>query len=163
MTAKNLAITSILLSLSTFAALPAAHAESIELGKLECYVDEGSGFIFGSTKDISCVFSPTGNSEFTDNYFGVINKYGIDIGKTEQSTITWLVVAASRTDFQPGFLEGDYAGASAEATFAVGLGANALIGGSEKSFALQPLSIQTQKGFNLAAGIAEIELRSISN
>ena len=141
---------------------PLAHAqERIELGELECFVDEGTGFIIGSQKDISCVFTSFGSEDIADNYFGVINKFGLDIGKTKESYIKWVVVAPTDSQFTKGFLQGDYIGASASATFAVGLGANVLIGGSSKTFALQPISLQSQKGLNIAAGVAEIELRSI--
>ena len=118
-----------------------AKADTLELGQLECYVDAGTGFIFGSTKDISCVFTPIEGETGEDNYFGVISKYGLDIGSTEASYISWIVIAQSETPYRPGFLQGDYTGATASATFAVGLGANVLIGGSEQSCALQPLSI----------------------
>lgn len=140
-----------------------ASADSIELGQLECFVDSGTGFIIGSTKDISCVFTPEGDPTASDNYFGVINKFGLDVGRTEESYISWLVIAGSSVEYEEGFLQGDYVGATAEATFAVGLGANVLVGGSDKSIALQPLSIQAQTGLNFAAGIAEIELRSIND
>ena len=36
--------------------------------------------------------------------------------------------------------------------------ANALVGGSNKSIALQPLSIQGQVGLNLAIGVTQLEL-----
>lgn len=136
--------------------------ELIELGKLDCFIDAGTGFIIGSTKDISCVFTSNDTAWGEDNYFGVINRLGIDIGTTEEGYMTWIVVAAALQDYTPGFLSGDYIGAGAAATFAVGLGANVLVGGSDKSFALQPLSVQTQTGLNFAAGIAELELRSIN-
>ena len=60
-----------------------------------------------------------------------------------------------------GALQGTYAGATAEATFAVGLGANVLIGGSNRTVALQPVSVQGQVGLNVAAGIAELDLRFV--
>ncbi|MEM7067551.1 MAG: DUF992 domain-containing protein [Pseudomonadota bacterium] len=152
----------ILACLATIQTVAAATAqESVELGLLECFVDAGSGFIFGSTKDISCVFTPARSENPEDNYIGEINKYGLDIGSTEQSYMSWLVIAPSAVGVAPGFLAGNYVGATASATFAVGLGANALVGGSGKSFALQPLSIETQTGLNLAAGIAEIELQPV--
>ena len=40
-----------------------------------------------------------------------------------------------------------------------GVGANALLGGSNKSIVLQPLSVQTQEGLNIAAGVASLQLR----
>jgi hypothetical protein len=42
----------------------------------------------------------------------------------------------------------------------VGLGANVLVGGLDKSIALQPLSIEGNKGLNVAAGIGSISLKS---
>jgi SOS-response transcriptional repressor LexA len=38
------------------------------------------------------------------------------------------------------------------------LGANVLVGGSQRSVALQPLSLQGQTGINIAAGIGELQL-----
>jgi hypothetical protein len=40
-----------------------------------------------------------------------------------------------------------------------GVGANALVGGNDRTVALQPISIQGQAGLNLAAGVAGLELR----
>lgn len=150
-----------LLVLNGLSLSEARSQELIELGRLECFIDEGTGFLIGSSKDVSCVFTSANAEWGEDNYFGAINRIGIDIGKTEQGYITWLVVAATLFDYEPGFLSGDYIGAGASASFAVGLGANVLVGGSGKAFALQPLSLQTQTGVNFAAGIAELQLRSV--
>ena len=62
----------------------------------------------------------------------------------------WLVLAPSSNIYAPGALAGDYLGASAEVTAAVGAGANLLVGGMNGTFTLQPLSLQTQTGLNLA-------------
>lgn len=149
------------LSILVFSNQQSYAEDRIELGELECFVDEGTGFIIGSQKDISCVFTSFASEDIIDNYFGVINKFGLDIGSTKESYIKWIVVAPTDSQFTKGFLHGDYIGAQASATFAVGLGANVLVGGSSQTFALQPVSLQTQKGLNIAAGVAEIELRSI--
>ena len=72
------------------------------------------------------------------------------------------MVRAAFSEFvgpRPGSLAGDYVGATAEATVAVGLGANVLIGGSNRQVALQPLSISGQVGLNLAVGVADLQLR----
>ena len=63
-----------------------------------------------------------------------------------------------QSGYAPGSLAGVYIGASAEATVVVGLGANVLVGGSQKQFALQPLSVQAQTGLNLAVGVTELDL-----
>jgi hypothetical protein len=86
----------------------------------------------------------------------MISRFGLDLGGTTGGVMVWSV-------FQPtsaliGGLAGDYIGATAEATIAAGLGANALIGGSERGVALQPLSVQGQTGLNIAAGVAELHL-----
>ena len=47
------------------------------------------------------------------------------------------------------------------AAVGVGLGANAMIGGSNKSIVLQPLSVQAQEGLNIAAGVSSLELMYI--
>ena len=54
----------------------------------------------------------------------------------------------SDTTAGPGFLAGDYFGASGEVTIAAGLGANVLVGGSNRTVALQPVSIDSSVGLN---------------
>jgi hypothetical protein len=43
----------------------------------------------------------------------------------------------------------------------VGLGANVLVGGSNWTIALQPVSVQGQVGLNLAVGFAELQLNFV--
>ena len=81
-----------------------------------------------------------------------------DIGYTEGGVLVWGVVAPS-SDIRPGSLDGDYVGASASATVGVGAGANVLVGGFDRSFALQPLSVSGNEGLNVAAGVGEISLK----
>jgi hypothetical protein len=137
-------------------AAPPAQAANVEVGVLTCKVFGGAGFIFGSTKDIECVFE--GLSGSRDPYYGSIDKFGIDIGFTGQSVIVWTVLAPS-ADVPYGALAGNYGGVSAEATVGLGVGANALVGGSKNSIALQPVSVQGQQGLNVAVGVAELKLR----
>jgi hypothetical protein len=147
------------LALSTLF-LPAANSDAqaharLEVGVLRCHVAGGSGYIFGSTKDLRCVFHRRGRDE---RYVGAISKFGLDIGVTSRSAIAWAVLAPT-VDVPPGALVGEYGGVTGEATVGVGLGANALIGGSSTSFVLQPLSVQAQEGLNVAAGVAALQLR----
>ena len=87
-----------------------------------------------------------------------IRKVGIDLGITEQSTLTWAVFApVERAGI--GDLSGNYAGAQGSANIGIGLGANVLIGGSANSIALQPLSVQGSTGISVAVGLAGLELR----
>ena len=93
-----------------------------------------------------------------EHYDGTISKIGVDIGYTKGGVIIWNVIAPS-TDVKPGALEGGYGGATGSATVGVGLGANVLLGGSNKSIALQPVSIEGNTGLNVAAGIGGLNLK----
>ena len=85
---------------------------------------------------------------------------GLDIGTTRQTMMQWLVLTPLKNIYAPGALAGDYVGASAEVTAAVGGGANLLVGGFSQAFTLQPLSLQTQTGLNLAIGVSQFQMRS---
>ena len=50
-------------------------------------------------------------------------------------------------------------GVDGSATVGLGLGANVLVGGSNKSVALQPLSVEGNVGLSVAAGLEGLELR----
>ena len=112
--------------------------------------------IIGSQRTVNCLFTPDipGPQE---GYFGTITKFGLDLGATVAGSLVWAVYADTTRGL--GFLAGDYAGASGEATVAVGLGANVLVGGSNRTVALQPLSVQGQVGLNVAVGVANLSLR----
>ena len=129
----------------------------VKVGTLNCNVASGVGFVFGSSKDLRCTYEPTKAS--VEHYAGTISKWGVDIGYTGKGKLIWAVFAPT-SDVRPGAIEGEYAGASAQATVGVGLGANVLIGGSNNSVALQPWSVQGQVGFNVQAGLQGFELRS---
>ncbi|MEW5424533.1 DUF992 domain-containing protein [Amorphus sp. 3PC139-8] len=150
------ALTALALTFAAASLTPAAAQDRVRVGVLECSAAGGSNFVFKSTKNLKCVFSPAGGGTKT-SYTGVINRYGIDLGKTQDTQIVWGVLAAA-DKFDPHALAGKYVGATAEATAGVGLGANALVGGSNKSIALNPLSLQAQTGINVAAGVAELTL-----
>lgn len=156
---KNLLIAAASVAFMAGSVPAQAQDRGVELGMLDCKVDGGTGFIIGSTKDVTCTYTPADKTFAPENYHGVINKFGLDIGVTGESWITWAVLAPSSDVYAPGALAGDYIGATAEATAAVGAGANLLIGGSNKTFTLQPLSVQAQTGVNLAVGIAEFKLQ----
>ena len=163
-TAKISAAAALLATVALGAATVPSKADSVELGLLECAVEGGTGFVFGSSKDLACEYTPANESAAKEAYFGAINKFGIDIGVTGAGVIAWVVLAPT-TDFeyQPGSLAGTYRGVSAEASAAAGAGVNLLVGGSNDTISLQPLSVQAQEGVNVAVGIAEVELRSAAN
>jgi hypothetical protein len=141
----------------SFAGAAQAAPHGVKVGTLSCDVSSGWGFIFGSSKDLHCSFHPN-RSPMGEHYEGSINKFGVDIGYTSGGVIIWEVFAPS-SDLRHGALQGDYAGVSASATVGVGAGANVLIGGFDRSIALQPVSIEGNTGLNVAAGIGAISLK----
>lgn len=130
--------------------------QPVAAGTLTCDVSAGLGMIIGSRKSVACTFAPSypGPVEF---YNGTITKLGVDIGATAASVMVWLVYAP--TSRPVGALAGNYVGATGEATFGVGLGANVLVGGSNRTVGLQPVSVQGQTGLNVAGGVAELSLQ----
>lgn len=133
-----------------------AAGERIAVGVLECTVASGTNFLVGSTKRLDCRFAPSGGG-MVEHYRGEITRVGLDLGRTRGTDIRWTVLAP-KTGVRAGALAGRYGGVSAEASAGAGVGANALIGGLERSIALNPLSVQTQEGVNIAAGIAGLRL-----
>src|SRR3979409_1565747 len=128
----------------------------VQIGVLECRGGASVGFIIGSVTNLGCVLRADGLPE--DRYVATIRKVGLDIGITEESALAWGVFAPA-VRLGPGALSGDYAGAQGSASIGVGVGGNVLVGGSNNSIALQPLSVQGQVGLSVAAGLESLELR----
>jgi hypothetical protein len=129
--------------------------KEVLVAPLTCSVSASVGLVVGSQKNVNCVFrGQPGEPE--EGYTGTITRVGLDVGFTSGGVIVWTVFAD--TNRGAGMLAGTYVGATAEASVAAGLGANVLVGGSQRSVALQPLSLQGQTGINVAAGIGELEL-----
>jgi hypothetical protein len=152
---------SILMAAATaaFLTIPAAAQQRTEIGMLDCLIESGAGFVVGSQKDLTCTFTPADKSQPAEAYAGTVDKFGLDVGITGPTLMKWLVVAPTGNPLPAGSLAGDYVGASAEASAAVGGGANVLVGGSNQTIALQPVSVQAQTGLNLAIGVSSFRLR----
>ncbi len=126
------------------------------VGTLSCDISGGIGLIVTSRKDVACMFTPAQRGP-REIYVGSISKFGLDLGATTGGEMIWAVYAPTTRRF--GALAGHYAGATAEATVGAGLGANALVGGSRRTIALQPIAVQGQAGLNVAVGVAGLDLR----
>jgi hypothetical protein len=138
------------------APLPAsAQNNRTKVGTLTCDISAGLGLIIASKKELSCIYTPSAAGP-REVYVGSITKFGLDLGATAGGNMVWTVFAPS--DRIHGALAGNYGGASAEATVGAGVGANVLIGGSNRTIELQPLSVQGQTGLNLAVGVSGIDL-----
>jgi len=141
----------------TVASVQAASG-GVKAGYLKCDVEGNVSFIFGSSRDMVCVYTPEAGKR-RDRYSGEVKKFGVDIGYQDAGVILWGVIAPT-ADIGPGALSGDYGGVTADVAAGYGVGANALVGGSSKSIVLQPLSVEGIKGINIAAGIGILSLRA---
>ena len=147
------------IAVAVLAAAPstAAMAQSqVRVGVLECR-GASTSFVIGSVTELRCVFRPSGGQP--QRYTATVQKIGVDIGTASNIAVAWAVLAPTRK-VGAGELAGSYGGVAASATAGAGVGANVLVGGSNNTFTLQPLSVQGQTGFGIAAGIAGLTLRS---
>jgi hypothetical protein len=131
----------------------------VNAGVLTCVVEGGVGMIIFSSKEMNCEFdSVTGRR---DIYTGTVKKFGLDVGITGKTYVKWVVFAPVGRP-REGRLAGTYVGVSGEASAGAGVGANGLIGGSERSFSMQPFSASVGTGVNLALGIGSMTLESVN-
>jgi hypothetical protein len=130
----------------------------VRAGVLDCDVSGGLGLIIGSRKVMACTFTPAQPGP-REAYEGTISKFGLDIGATAGGRMVWAVYSA--TNAPSAALAGTYVGASADASIGAGLGANVLVGGSNRTIALQPISVQGQTGLNFAVGVTGLSLRPV--
>src|SRR6266853_2464097 len=149
--------------LSAFAAAmlmataPTGAQASVEVGGLSCRSAGAVGYVVGAVLNFNCVFVPSTGGP-AHRYVGVIRRIGLDLGYTQGVSMGWVVFAPTGY-IHPGDLAGNYGGVQGNASVGVGVGANALVGGSNNTFALQPVSAQAQAGLNVSAGLADLELR----
>jgi hypothetical protein len=150
--------TASLLAASLMTALLAAPASAgtMRLGILTCDIEGGTALVIASHKGLDCTFKPSGGGH-KERYTGIISKIGVDLGVTHQGSLVWAVLAVT-SDYEGGQLAGNYLGATAEASVVAGGGANLLVGGFQRSFSLQPLSVQAQTGVNLALAVTSMRL-----
>lgn len=138
-------------------AVPATPAQAtvVKAGFLDCAVGPGVGLVISTPQTLKCTFYP--NQGPAEYYLGRVLKFGADVGFSAGEVITWAVVA-DQANWAPGSLTGTYAGVSAGAALGIGVGANALFGGSNRSIVLTPISVQGGVGLGVAIGITQIEL-----
>ena len=140
--------------MAALAVVPAnVSAAEIELGILTCDAVPGTrlNLIVRSTVDIKCTFKHAGGEEHYQGETGI--GLGIDLSIRTNEKFSFSVIAA--TELAPGnhAIAGKYVGGKASVSLGVGLGAAVLIGGSNDSFGLNPLALETNEGIGFAAGL----------
>ncbi|HWK64772.1 MAG TPA: DUF992 domain-containing protein [Rhizobiaceae bacterium] len=156
---KRLIIGSLALAAVGTTPVVAQSAKWVQVGMLDCTIEGGVGLVLASRKNVACRYQPSNRALPQDAYVGTVTRYGVDVGATGRTLMQWLVLAPTTARYASGALAGDYVGAGAEATAVIGAGANVLVGGSQKTYSLQPVSIQQQSGVNVAAGVTSFRLQ----
>jgi len=134
----------------------AAPASALEVGTLRCQGGEGPGYVVGSHREYDCMFIPSRGGP-AHYYHAVLRRFGLDVGVTNAERVSWAVLAATSYP-GPGILGGRYVGAQASAAVGYGVGANALVGGVNNSFTLQPLSVSGSRGVSAVGPVSSLEL-----
>jgi hypothetical protein len=129
-----------------------------QVDALTCTVDPSVGFILVGHQPMQCTYTPSLAPAPSEYYDGAINTVGIDIGVSAGSVLAWGVFAPTN-GLPQGALAGEYVGASGDLGIGVGAGANILLGGSGRTVALQPLSLQGSLAFNVVLGVSSLKLR----
>jgi Protein of unknown function (DUF992) len=151
-------IATTLIGLAVLSASPAV-AQTVPTtaaGTLTCQLAPSIGLIIGSRQRMACRFVPNGPFP-PEAYVGVMGTVGLDIGITAGGVMAWGVLAPTAGPMR-GKLAGTYVGASGAIGVGVGVGANLLFGGTGRSIALQPLSVEGSVGVNLSLGVSSLTL-----
>ena len=142
-----------MLSLPAVAQTPPSWTQT---GMLTCKLNPSIGFIIAGHQSMECSFVQ--NRFPPEAYQGALNTVGLDVGITAGGVLGWAVFAPT-VGIPAGSLSGEYVGASGDIGLGVGVGANVLVGGSGRSIALQPVSLEGSVAINVALGVSGLQLR----
>jgi uncharacterized protein DUF992 len=150
-----------LASLTMFVAHADAQSPSwTQAGMLSCRVDPSIGFIIAGHQSMQCRFTPSAPNLPPHAYEGALNMIGLNIGITAGGVFGWAVLAPT-SGIPAGALAGEYVGASGDVALGLGVGANVLFGGSGRTVALQPVSLEGSVAVDVAVGVSSLKLRSV--
>jgi hypothetical protein len=130
-----------------------------QVGMLRCVVNPSIGFIIAGHQSMQCRFTQSAPNP-PEVYEGALNMVGLNIGISAGGVFGWAVFAPT-IGMPAGALAGEYVGASGDIGLGVGVGANVLVGGSGRSFALQPVSLEGSVAINVALGVSALKLRPV--
>jgi len=129
-----------------------------QVGMLTCRLNPSIGFIIAGHQSMECRYVPSNNMGPPQAYEGALNTVGIDLGISAGGVLGWAVLAPT-VGIPAGALAGEYVGASGDVGIGLGAGANVLIGGSARTVALQPVSLEGSVALNVALGVSSLKLR----
>jgi hypothetical protein len=131
-----------------------------QAGMLRCVVNPSIGFIIAGHQSMECRFIPNAPNYPPQAYAGALNMIGLNIGISAGGVFGWAVLAPT-VGIPAGALAGEYVGASGDIGLGLGAGANVLVGGSGRTFALQPVSLEGSIAVDVALGVSALKLRPV--
>ena len=136
-----------------------AQDAKVVAGTLTCEGQGAVGLILGSKENLVCTYNPAGSGP-KHRFTGSTTRIGLDVGVRGKSVMIWTVLG-STTQLPGERLGGSFAGVSADIAAGLGVGANVLVGGNNKSVVLQPVSVKGEVGLNIAVGVSGLTLQPL--
>jgi hypothetical protein len=154
---RSLVVILVLPLVFAFPASAQAPGNWTQAGMLRCVVNPSIGFIIAGHQSMECTF--TQNAPIPPQaYQGALNMIGLNIGISAGGVFGWAVLAPT-VGIPAGALAGEYVGASGDIGLGLGVGANVLVGGSARTVALQPVSLEGSVAVDVALGVSALKLR----
>lgn len=127
----------------------------INAGTLTCDIAAGVALIVDSPKNLRCIFHRSDGSN--QAYGGKIGGGGLNVGVTGRAVAAWTVMTDTVLAI-PDDLSGRYSGVQAGVAVGVGGTGSTLLSATNKAVSLQPLSVESRTGLNIALGVTQMEL-----
>ena len=125
------------------------------MGTLTCSLSASIGLVVGSQRNVSCLFRGT-SGEPDEPYTGTMTRVGLDVGLTTGSVIFG---RCSRTrTATKGCSPAPIPGRRQKCPLPLVSAPTSSSAGSNRTLALQPLSVQGQIGLDIAAGVGSLDL-----
>lgn len=138
----------------------ASAVEARFIGSLTCTMGGGQGFVFGRTRNLSCIFEPIrrgGNQA----YKGYITRFGQELAAAQyKAVLVWSVFSKKAHDARP-LISGRYTGVGKKGAITQPTGMYGLTGGLDNRYFLEPVRNEPNTIVNFGVAIGEIELRAV--
>lgn len=135
----------------------------VHAGVLVCAPDTDWDSTISESKYFECTFSST-NGEVRGKYSAVIREFSIEAETIGSSVLVWQVAGPPEKigdNYEPGGLAGPYLVTEDMAASDLRLRPETLVGMGPRSFTLQPVSVQFETGFSIAAGVKALVLNFV--
>jgi len=136
---------------------PAAALAGDRVGTLTCRLAGNGVSVIIENQAIDCRFTDDDVSALPTHYVGKLTKVGANLSVNGGGELAWGVIATT-SKIGPGALAGEYVGPGASVKVGIGGGGALLVGGSDKTFSLQPLNVEAGSGLGVTAGVESLTL-----